>query len=74
MSRTFRWWNNPRIKKLSKRLKDLVRSKINPFYYQHEIKEVRIYLHRQFRHMNRLNVKRGIEPEKEIKTGGWLTH
>lgn len=75
MSRTFRWWNNPRIKKLSKKLKELVKfCKTNPFYFRHEAKEVRVYLHRHFRHMNKQNLKKCIDPEKETKTGGWLTH
>ena len=75
MSRTLRWWNNPRIKKLSTRIKKLVRKwNINPFYFRHELKEIRTYIHRQYRHMNRQNLKKGIEYEKEPKTNGWISN
>ena len=75
MSRTLRWWNNPRIKKLSAKIKERVSKwNINPFYGRHELKEIRTYIHRQYRHMNRQNLKKGIDYEKEWKTNGWETH
>lgn len=74
MSRTLRWWNNSNIKKVSKRIRAFINSNINPFYWKHELKFIRVKLHRQFRHMNRQNIKKGLDYEKEPKTNGWMTH
>ena len=46
----------------------------NPFYFRHELKEVRTYIHRQFRHLNKQNLKKGRDYEKEPKTNGWETY
>jgi len=74
MSRTLhtRWWNNLNIKKASKRIRTFIN--LNPFYWKHELKFIRVKLHRQFRHMNRQNIKKGLDYEKEPKTNGWMTH
>ncbi len=73
--KTLRWWNNPRIKKLSRRIKEFAAKwNINPFYSKHELKEVRTYLHRQFRHLNKQNLKKDRDYEKEPKTNGWETY
>jgi len=75
MSRTIRWWNNPNLKKLSKRIKEFAKNQnVNPFYGKHELKEIRTYLHRQFRHMNKQNLKKCKDYEKEPKTNGWISN
>jgi len=36
--KTLRWWNNPRIKKLSRRIKEFIKNwNGNPFYFRHEV-------------------------------------
>ena len=63
------------MKKLSKRIKEFIKNwNGNPFYFRHELKEVRTYIHRQFRHLNKQNLKKGRDYEKELKTCGWETH
>ena len=73
--KTLRWWNNSRIKKLSAKIKESIKNwNGNPFYFRHELKEVRTYIHRQFRHLNKQNLKKDRDYEKEPKTNGWETH
>lgn len=75
MGKTIRWWNNPRIKKLSAKIKQFAQNwNINPFYARHERKEIRVELHRESRHANRIRIDRGMDIEPERRTCGWETH
>jgi len=77
MGKTLRWWNKPKNRARLNRLRVLLTHPwkvINPFFFRHERKEVRVELHRKSRHANRIRVKKGMEVEKEIKTNGWETH
>lgn len=73
--KTERWWNNPNLKKISKRIKNFAQKwNENPFWFKHELKKIRVNLHRQFRHMNKQNLKKGLDYEKESRTNGWETY
>lgn len=73
--KTLRWWNNPRIKKIPSRIKEFAKKwNENPFFFRHELRVIRTEMHRQFRHLNRQNIKKGRDIEKEPKTNGWLTY
>ena len=47
---------------------------INPFYFRHDLKIVRIKLHRASRRNNKVLLQKGKDIELEIKTNGWETH
>ncbi len=75
MGKTIRWWNNPRMKKLSARIRTAINNwNVNPFYFKHELKEIRTELHRKSRHANRIRLDKGLDIEPERKTCGWETH
>jgi len=61
MARTTRWYY---------RL-NMVR---NPYWYRHELKYVRIKLHRRYRHRNRITLRKGVDIESEPRTTGWETY
>lgn len=77
MSRTYRWWHRKRNAFLfEKYLSDLtpVWKNINPFYFRHELKIIRVKLHRASRKNNKVLLQKGRDIEPEIKTNGWETH
>lgn len=77
MGKTLRWWNKPSNRaRLNIRLVAHIHpwKVINPFYFKHERKEVRIEIHRETRHANRIRIKKGMDIENEIKTNGWETY
>ena len=79
MSRTKRWWNYPnKTRKLKGRHLELLEEygygSFNPFYYKHELKIIRVKIHRAIRQLNRVNLQKGREIEPETKTCGWMTH
>lgn len=75
MSHTIRWWNNPNLKKVSRRIREyILKYKVNPFYFRHEDKFIRVKQHREFRHINRIRLQKGLDVLIEPKTNGWLTH
>jgi hypothetical protein len=77
MGKTLRWWNKPKNKARLNMLRAAFIHPwkvINPFFFRHERKEVRVELHRGSRHSNRIRVKKGMDIEKERKTNGWETH
>lgn len=61
MSKTTRWYY-------------LFNKFYNTYWFKHELKSIRIKLHRKFRHKNKLNIKRGLDTEVESKTNGWKTY
>jgi len=62
MTNTIRWYN-----KLDKWY--------NPYYFKHELKAVRVKIHRTIRHLNRQNIHCGLfDIEKEVKTNGWISY
>lgn len=73
-----KWWDiKQHFKKLSKKHREFIKStkgKINPFYFRHEHKKVRVELHRSTRHDNKIRLKKGWDILKEIPTNGWETH
>lgn len=71
MSRTKRWWNKPI--NLNQFL-ILSYKNINPFYFRHEDKFIRIKQQRALRRNNKIQLSKGWEIEKEQKTNGWLTY
>jgi hypothetical protein len=77
MSRTIRWYQIPeKVKKLTKARKVWIHpwKYINPFYFRHEHKLVRVEEHRKYRHRNKIRVEKGMDIFIEPKTNGWLTH
>lgn len=56
--------------------RDIVRTwkQLNPFYYRHEDKFIRVKIHRALRRINKVNLMNGFEIEYEQKTNGWLTY
>lgn len=75
MSRTKRWWQ--RRKSHCKILLCTwwnIWDDINPYYFKHEYKKLRIIQHRNNRRENKLRIKKGQDVEKEIRTEGWETH
>ncbi len=61
MTETIRWYH-----KLGKYY--------NLYWFRHELKCIRIELHRKFRHRNKVAVKKGLDVESEPKTTGWETY
>lgn len=62
MTHTIRWYN-----KLDKWY--------NPYWYKHELKAIRVKIHRAIRHLNRQKIHCGLfEVEKETKTNGWISY
>ena len=47
---------------------------INPFFFKHELKLIRVKMHRALRRSNKVRLIKGLEIETEEKTNGWLTH
>lgn len=47
---------------------------INPFFFRHEYKLIRVKIHRATRRNNKIKLQRGWDIEPEIKTNGWMTH
>ena len=79
MSRTIRWYQIPKkVKNLNRTRKAWLSicpwNYINPFYFRHENKYVRIEEHKKYRHRNRIRVDKGMDILIEPKTNGWLTH
>lgn len=77
MSRTKRWWNKSKNSFLfQKKLGNCTESwkNINPFYFKHEFKLIRVKIHRAVRRRNKVNLLKGFDIEPEQKTNGWNTH
>lgn len=77
MSKTLRWWQKKKnvfifIKHMGNCTP--VWKNINPFYFRHDLKIVRIKLHRASRRNNKVLLQKGKDIELEIKTNGWETH
>lgn len=74
--KTIRWWNiQEHLKKLPKKRRPLCPWKsFNPYWFRHELKVIRTEIHRKYRHLNRIRIKKGMDYEPEILTNGWLTH
>lgn len=74
MSKTIRWYQ---------RLHNRVRLKIskinsweqtNPYWFRHELKKIRIKIHRQVRRDNKVRLQKGWDIEMEQRTNGWITN
>lgn len=77
MSRTIRWWNKHKnYIHLNESKKWLIDNypRLNPHYFKHELKIVRIKIHRSLRRKNKVNLQKGYDIEPEQKTNGWITH
>ena len=79
MSDTIRWYQIPeRVKRVIRAKRSWIQNYpwyyINPFYFRHEKKEIRVEEHRKYRHRNRIRVEKGMDILIEPKTNGWLTH
>lgn len=67
MTNTMRWYHH-------------LNTQYNPYWFMHELKKVRIELHRKYRHGNRIivkkcmTIKKYIDIEIEPKTRGWITY
>jgi hypothetical protein len=77
MSGTLRWWHKSKNvfihEKRSGGCTPLYAS-INPFYFRHEYKLIRVKIHRALRRNNKIRLQKGFEIEPEQKTNGWITH
>lgn len=74
MSRTIRWYHKIHNKA---RLKISIIhpwKQINPYYFKHELRIIRIKIHRQVRRNNKIRLQKGWDIELEQKTNGWITH
>ena len=79
MSRTKRWWNHSnKTRKLKayhlEQLEDDGYGAFNPFYGKHELKIIRVKIHRAVRRLNKVNLQKGREIEPETKTCGWMIY
>jgi len=79
VSKTKRWYQiSEKIKKLNRTRKLWLSicswNYINPFYYKHEKKYIRIEEHRKYRHRNRIRIDKGMDILYKPKTNGWLSH
>ena len=77
MSRTLRWWHKRKNKFIFEKRLSLHTSlyvNINPFYFRHEHKLLRVKIHRASRRNNKIRLQKGFEIESERKTNGWMTH
>jgi len=77
MSRTRRWWHKHKnYMRLNERYRWFIDNypNINPFYFRHDYKLVRIKIHRSVRRLNKIRLQKGREVEEETKTNGWETH
>ncbi len=61
MTKTKRWYHNIGIS-------------YNPYWFTHELKDIRKMLHRRYRHYNRIVIKKFIDIEIEPVTKGWMTY
>ena len=66
MTNTKRWYHNLNVK-------------YNPYWFMHELREIRRVLHRKYRHHNKIIMRKYIpmsgcmDIEIEPKTRGWIT-
>lgn len=77
MSRTLRWWHKNKNQFIhEKRFGGCtpLYTSINPFYFRHEYKMIRVKIHRALRRNNKIRLQKGFEIESERKTNGWITH
>ncbi len=75
MSYTVRWYQIPeKIRKFKKLANVCLWHYVNPFYFKHEKKLIRVKQHRKYRHLNNINIQRGMDILIEPKTNGWLTY
>lgn len=61
MGKTVRWWQK-------------IGYEYNPYHMKHELKEIRIQIHRAIRHLNKVRIKKGVDIEAESKTCGWVSY
>ncbi len=61
MSKTVRWYH-------------ILGKSYNLQWFRHELRRIRTKLHRKFRHINKVNIKKGSDIEIEPKTRGWETY
>lgn len=61
MTRTIRWYH-------------MLGRFYNPYWFRHELRHIRIKLHRKFRYRNKVAIKRGLDIEFESRTRGWETY
>ncbi len=61
MAKTKRWYYNMDIS-------------YNPYWFTHELKEIRKMLHRRYRHSNRISIRKLIDIEIEPRTRGRITY
>lgn len=77
MGKTIRWYQRHRNKvRLNRKTLSAIHSwkQINPYYFRHERKIVRVKIHRQTRRNNRVRLQKGWDVELEQKTNGWVSY
>ena len=60
MTKTIRWYHYLGIS-------------YNPYWFSHELRHIRMALHRRYRHVNRIAIRRYLDIEIEPKTRGWAS-
>lgn len=60
MTKTIRWYHKLGIS-------------YNPYWYRHEVRYIRSFLHRRYRHNNRVAIRKCLDIQIEPKTRGWIT-
>jgi len=78
MSRTIRWWHRKvNLVRLSNRrvifMNEWVNpwDNVNPYWFKHETKFIRIELRRKQRHRNKIRIRKGMDILPELRTCGW---
>lgn len=72
-----RWWHKNKNKFIFENIFGNcipIWKEVNPFYYKHEYKLVRVKIHRALRRNNKIKIQKGFDVEVEQKTNGWITH
>lgn len=77
MSKTIRWYHRHHNKvRLNRKTVSMIHpwKQINPYYFRHERKIIRIKIHRQMRRNNKIRLQKGLDIELERKTNGWVSY
>ena len=77
MCKTIRWYQRHHNQvRLNRKMLSTFNpwKQINPYYFRHERKIIRVKIHRQTRRNNRIRLQKGWDIELEQKTNGWVSY
>lgn len=77
MGKTIRWYHKSHnIMRLNRKIASMIHpwKQFNPYWFKHELKFIRVKIHRQARRNNKIRLQKGWDIELEQKTNGWITN